>query len=276
VSTYQSVTALAVDPQDRDVLYAGADDPARLLKSTDGGRSWRRLRVPWKPWISDPNLALVSALAVDPQNPKAVYAHIDNFADNGSPLWFKSTDGGATWEAAEAAAFFSYANGADSYPSALVFDPLDPHTLYAYGDGAPLFKSTNGGASWQRVGYPLIPASVSVQNLTIDPREPATLYAWGDEGVFKSADAGSTWRAVNAGLKDRNIWALAIDPRHRQTVYAGTDSGLFRSTEGGRSWSRFSRSRPPDGIETFAVDPARGILYAAVTDGGVYELRLHR
>jgi photosystem II stability/assembly factor-like uncharacterized protein len=279
VNTDQSVSALAVDPQDPDVLYAGAAaDAARLLKSTDGGRSWRALRVTWQPWI-DPDLAVVSELAVDPQNPKAVYAYVDNFADNGSPDWFKSTDGGATWEIADDA-FFSAADGADSYPSALAFDPLDPDTRYAYGEGAALFKSTNGGATWQRAGYPFIPASLNVENLAIDPREPATLYAAAGEqdesgeGIFKSTDAGSSWRAV--GLKGHNLWALAIDPRQRQTVYAGTESGLFRSTDGGGSWSRFSRGLPSDGIETVAVDPARGILYAVLTDGGIYELRLPR
>ncbi len=278
VNTDQSVTTLAVDPQDPDVVYAGeGGDRAGLLKSTDGGRSWRALRVSWQPWIRDRDLASVSALFVAPQNPKAVYAYVENFADGGSPVWFKSTDGGATWEVAEDG-FFGVSDGADSYPLALAFDPLDPDTLYAYGgpdtlysygDGAALFKSTNGGATWQRAGYPVIPASFSVQNLAIDPREPATLYAGGDEGLFKSTDAGSSWRAVNAGLKGHNIRSLAIDPRHGQTVYAGTESGLFRSTDGGRSWSRLSRGLPPDGIEPLAVDPAGGTLY-----GGIYELTL--
>jgi photosystem II stability/assembly factor-like uncharacterized protein len=119
-----------------------------------------------------------------------------------------------------------------------------------------------------------------VENLAIDPREPTTLYAAAGEqdesgeGIFKSTDAGSSWRAV--GLKGHNIWALAIDPRQRQTVYAGTESGLFRSNDGGGSWSRFSRGLPPDGIETLAVDPAGGILYAALTNGGIYELTLPR
>jgi photosystem II stability/assembly factor-like uncharacterized protein len=273
VNTDQSVTALAVDPQDPDVVYAGIHDPAGLLKSTDGGRSWRRLKAPWQPLIPDRNGAFVTELAVDPQNPKAIYAHIENLTEHGSPVWFESTDAGATWEDADDA-FFSVADGADEYPSALAFDPLDPDTRYAYGFGAALFKSTNGGATWQRAGYPLIPASLTVENLAIDPREPATLYAGGDGGLFKSTDAGSSWRAV--GLKGHNIWALAIDPRQRQTVYAGTESGLFRSNDGGGSWSRFSRGLPPDGIETLAVDPAGGILYAALTNGGIYELTLPR
>jgi photosystem II stability/assembly factor-like uncharacterized protein len=279
VNPHQSVSALAVDARGPSVLYAGTDDPAGLLKSTDGGRSWRPLRAPWQPWIPDRNAAVVTELAVDPQNPKAVYAYVENFADNGSPVWFKSTDAGATWEDAHDA-FFSIADGADWYPSALAFDPLDPGTRYAYGSGAALFKSTDGGASWQRAGYPFIPASLNVENLAIDPREPTTLYAAAGEqdesgeGIFKSTDAGSSWRAV--GLKGHNIWALAIDPRQRQTVYAGTESGLFRSTDGGRSWSRFSRGLPSDGIESVAVDPARGILYAVLTGGGIYELRLPR
>jgi len=272
VNTDHNVTALAVDPQDPDVVYAGADDPARLLKSTDGGRSWRRLRAPWPPWVPDRNLAAVAALAVDPQNPKIVYANATDFFV--SLVWFKSTDGGAAWHVAEAN-FFPYAADADSEPSALTFDPLDPDTLYAYGEGAALFKSTNGGATWQRAGSPVIPTSVSVHLLAIEPRQPATLYAGGDEGVFKSTDAGSSWRAVNAGFEDRSVSALAIDPQHPQTVYAGTDSGLFRSTNGGRSWQSFSDGLPTKGsIDELAVDPAAGILYAAVYGRGIFELTL--
>jgi photosystem II stability/assembly factor-like uncharacterized protein len=283
VATAQTVRALAVDPRDPDVVYAGVDYPVSLLKSTDGGRSWRRLRVPWN-WIWDVGSATFSALAVDPRDPDVVYAGIDN----GSSVWFKSTDGGATWEGAWDGSFVFRASAyaADPFPSALAFDPLDPDTLYGYGGGLPLFKSTDGGATWQRVAYPFIPASLNVGNLAIDPREPATLYAAAGEsmtfprnpgegeGIFKSTDAGSSWRAL--GLKGHNIWALAIDPRQRQTVYAGTESGLFRSTDGGGSWSRFSRGLPSDGIESLAVDPARGILYAVLTDGGIYELTLPR
>jgi photosystem II stability/assembly factor-like uncharacterized protein len=269
VNEHTPVSALAVDPRDPDVVYAGAEDPAGILKSTDGGRSWRRLKA-WQGWDPDSDLAYVSELAVDPQNPKTVYG---NASDGFEPfLWFKSTDGGATWEDAEDAPFY-YPGGTASSPSALAFDPLDPDTVYAYGEGAALFKSTDGGATWQRAGYPAIPDSFSADNLAIDPREPTTLYAGGDKGVFKSTDAGSSWRAMNARL---NIWSLAIDPRQRRTVYAGTESGLFRSTDGGGSWSRISRGLRPDGIETVAVDPVGGILYAVLTGGGIYELRLSR
>ena len=100
-----------------------------------------------------------------------------------------------------------------------------------------MFKTTNGGASWQRIG--LSGASTFV----FDPQDPETIYAGtvgslegGPSGVFKSSDGGASWHLV--GLQGSNVDALAVDPQHPETVYAGTDGsvGIFKSSDGGASW----------------------------------------
>ena len=249
------VWALAVDPQDPENVYAGTG--AGVFKSTDGAASWRRLQV------SIPKTADVTGLAVDPENARTMYASTVVWAGSTTAYdigVLKSTDGGASWQAAGA--------GLGNPPNifGLALDPLDPDTLYAGS-----FKTTDGAVSWRSVG---LPADASVYTLALDPKQQATLYAGTDEGIFKSTKAAGSWHAVNDGLTADIVSALAIDPHHRQTVYAGTDTGLFRSTDGGRSWHSFSRGLPSLSIQALAVDPAGRTVYAGAYGGGIYELTL--
>src|SRR5919106_4537198 len=251
----QGANALALNPQNPATLYAGTE--GGILKSIDGAASWRRLQV------SIPKTADVTGLAVDPENARTMYASTVVWAGSTTAYdigVLKSTDGGASWQAAGA--------GLGNPPNifGLALDPLDPDTLYAGS-----FKTTDGAVSWRSVG---LPADASVYTLALDPKQQATLYAGTDEGIFKSTKAAGSWHAVNDGLTADIVSALAIDPHHRQTVYAGTDTGLFRSTDGGRSWPSFSRGLPSLGIQALAVDPAGRTVYAGAYGGGIYELTL--
>ena len=104
--------------------------------------------------------------------------------------------------------------------TAIVLDPRSLDGLRRYGGRkGGVFKSTDGGTSWQGDKSGLIAA------LAIDPARPTTLYAATDPGgVFRSTDAGKSWRSFDAGLTDRNVTAFALDPTGR-TVYAATGGG---------------------------------------------------
>jgi photosystem II stability/assembly factor-like uncharacterized protein len=109
---------------------------------------------------------------------------------------------------------------------------VTPTTLYAGAEGfngtaSGVFKSTNGGGTWEAAnnGLPI----KTVVSLAIDPKTPATLYA-GEYGygVFKSTDGGGSWSAFNTGLTDTYVYALAIDPKTPARLYSGTDGeGVF-------------------------------------------------
>lgn len=86
-----------------------------------------------------------------------------------------------------------------------------------------MFKSTDGGASWNAVNTGL--THLYVRALAIDPQMTSTLYAGTSGGVFKSTNGGSSWSAINAGLTNPRVWALVIDPATSTTLYAGTWGG---------------------------------------------------
>jgi photosystem II stability/assembly factor-like uncharacterized protein len=121
-----TISSLVIDPLTPTTLYAGT--PGGMFKSTDGGATWSASAL----------VNTISALAIDPLAPSILYVGVSGGI-------FKSTDGGVTW------------NRTGNLPGGvLVFDPLDPTTLYAgaVGNGAPgdLYKSTDGGASWSPFG----------------------------------------------------------------------------------------------------------------------------
>src|SRR5512139_2580659 len=80
---------------------------------------------------------------------------------------------------------------------ALAIDPFTPSILYAGTDGSGLFKSTDGGETWNAANSGLLDADLRFTALAIDPDTPATLYAGSyGGGTFKSTDRGESWNSV--------------------------------------------------------------------------------
>jgi photosystem II stability/assembly factor-like uncharacterized protein len=107
---------------------------------------------------------------------------------------------------------------------------------------------------WTSIG----PDGGRVNVFAVDPLDRSVVYAATESsGVFKSADGGATWAAVNEGLPDGGIVALAIDPTRPSTLYASLDyPGLFVSGDGGALW-RPASIRPSLGEMGLACDPDR-------------------
>jgi len=219
-----NIGALAIDPVVPTTLYAGTYRGG-VFKSTDEGATW----VAANTGLTNTS---IRALAIDPATPSTVYAAgtTDYQAGTNGGGIFKSTNGGATWVAANTGL-------TDTYVTSLVIDPVTPATLYAGTFGGGVFKSTDGGTNWgaANTGLTVTPAGyIYVTALAIDPAKPGTLYAgsW-SEGAFRSTDGGATWIALKAGLGPGTvIWTLAIAPTMPATLYAGTLNGVFRYDEG--------------------------------------------
>jgi photosystem II stability/assembly factor-like uncharacterized protein len=156
----------------------------------------------------------------------------------------------------------------------------------SWGDG--VFKSTDGGKTWTHMG---LRTSRHVNRIVIDPRNNDTVFVaatgslWGpggERGVFKTADAGRTWKQVLKVDDDTGANDLVIDASNTRVLYAstyqrrrtaccmnggGTGSGLWKSTDAGETWTRLKTGLPEGPLGRIAVDVYRrrgNVVYALV------------
>jgi hypothetical protein len=105
-----------------------------------------------------------------------------------------------------------------------------------------LFRSEDGGRSWQKVALPTKHAHPDVMAIAPDPKDPLVIYVGTHEaGVFKSRDGGTAWRQANTGLGGLDVHGLAIDPNAPQKLHAAVreaGEGIYRTTDGGGKWTR--------------------------------------
>ena len=145
-------------------------------------------------------------------------------------------------------------------------DPENSSTLYA-ASGSSLIRTTDSGASWIRVDtFP--PVSV-ISSITIDPFDSNVIYVnASSQGLFRSADGGVTWAALNQGIPPFNtrftsafyVNQLWVDAQSSSVLFASSSSGLIRSADSGGSWTVVL---PDEVTSSLAFDPlAPGTIYA--------------
>jgi photosystem II stability/assembly factor-like uncharacterized protein len=105
-----------------------------------------------------------------------------------------------------------------------------------------LFRSEDGGKSWQPVALSTKHAHLDVMAIAVDPKDPRSIYVGTHEaGAFKSTDGGATWTEVNTGLTGLDVHGLAIDPTTAGKLHAAVrekGEGIYRTTDGGAKWTR--------------------------------------
>ena len=85
-----------------------------------------------------------------------------------------------------------------------------------------------------------LPTNKSVNGFTADPSNPQVMYVAMGDGLFRSADGGTTWKALGKNLKD--LMAVAVNPKKPKEIYTATAQGIiFKSTDGGTKWKQQSR-----------------------------------
>jgi len=253
----ESITAIAVDPFDENVIYAGstinynADEFGGLFKSADGGASWNTL-------ISG---TIIRDIDIHPTNPQIIYVL------GGGALVSKTADGGQTWVAADS----GLRVGLYGTPGVLAIDPLHPDTLYtgvSSNFGGNLFKSTDGGRTWRAIGDTILWNGVTA--IAIDPQNTNVVYAgtaW-IGAISKSTDGGASWERMDfpeVGI----INDLIVHPSHTNNVYTGTwRYGFYFSTNGGTSWENANTGLPDTvGVRRVQLSDA-GHIYIAANDMG--------
>jgi photosystem II stability/assembly factor-like uncharacterized protein len=264
-----------------------------VWKTTNAGRTW-------VPIFDSQPIASIGAVAVAPSSPDIVYVGSGE-ADMRSQISFgigmyKSTDAGRTWT-------HIGLDGTRQIGRVLVH-PTRPDIVFvaalghAYGANPDrgVFRSRDGGATWQRVLYKS--DDVGAIDLAFDPTDAQTIYAslWNTRrppwsiyppsygpgsGLYKSTDGGTNWQQLTRGLPAEAVGRIgvAVAPSNRNRVYAIVDAkegGLFRSDDAGATWTKASADSRIWGRGWYfgkvVVDPKDANL-VYVSNTGVYRSR---
>ncbi|HYY41410.1 MAG TPA: hypothetical protein VE775_01685, partial [Pyrinomonadaceae bacterium] len=234
----------------------------------------------------------IGRVLVDPKNPNVVFVAALGHAYGANPERgvYRTRDGGQTWQQV---LFKSDDVGAID----LQFDPTNARIVYAslwntrrppwsiyppsYGPGGGIFKSTDGGDTWQPLTNGLPTEGIGRIGLAVAPTNHNRVYAIVDAkagGLYRSDDAGATWQLIS---DDKRIWGrgwyfckTTVDPQNQDTVYVSNTS-LYRSTDAGKTWTALKGAPGGDDYHQlwiYPADPKRMIVAsdqgAVVTEDG--------
>ncbi len=294
---YLAIGDIKFDPKNPNIIYAGTGDPHvssypfvgdGIYKSTNLGETWSRCGLT--------EGSIVSKIQIDPQNSNIIYA-----ATMGLPFKrtkergvYKSTDAGNTWEQI---LFISD----DAGVADMIIDHTNPDILYATGwnrirnmgeslatgQAAKIYKSTDGGQTWNILTNGLPQEDFCRIGLCMSSNDSKILYSiyigvdFEVYGIYKTTDAGQTWTELNTNyLKENKIlggfgWyfgQIRVNPSNNNEIYVlGVD--LFRTIDNGETWNM---ATPPwytyevhaDKHDIFFIN-SNNLLLA--TDGGLYQ-----
>jgi len=252
-------------------VLVGTKKGAFVLSSDESRKSWK---------VDGPHFAgwEIYHLKGSPADPDRLYA-------SQSSGWFgqvlqRSNDGGKTWEAAGNEFKYEGTPGThvwyDGSPHPWEFkrvwhlepSPKDPDTVYAGVEDAAFFKSTDGAKTWTEMpglrthesagGWAPGAGGLCLHTILIDPSNNDRMFiAISSAGVFRTDDAGKTWRPANHGLKSNTIpdqdaevghcvHRIAMHPSRPKTLFMQKHWDVMRTDDGAESWTEISGNLPTD------------------------------
>lgn len=284
-----SIGCLTLDPQNQNSIWVGTGENVGgrhigfgdgIYHSEDGGKSWKHLGLA--------NSEHLSKIIIHPTNSNIIWV-----ASQG-PLWskggergiYKSTDGGLTWK--RTLGDSEWVGATD-----ILIDPRNPNTLYAAtwqrqrtvagymggGPGSGIYRSLDGGETWQKLSNGLPASHLGKIGLAISPQQPDVVYAAIEldrrkGAVYRSSDRGASWNkmsdAVSGGTGPHYYQELYACPHQFDRIYLA-DNYMQYSEDGGKTFHRMNEHNKhvDNHAVAFRSNDPNYILVG--TDGGLYE-----
>lgn len=263
----------AINPENESEYYVAVCSGG-VWKTENAG-------VTYKPIFDGQASYSIGCITLDPNNPHTVWVGSGENNSQRSVSFgdgvYRSRDGGKSWE--------NLGLKESEHIGKIIVDPRDSNIVYVAAQGPlwrsggdrGLYKTTDGGATWDRILH--ISDDTGVNEVHMDPRDPDVLYAssyqrrrrvWTlinggpESNIYKSTDAGKTWRKVTSGLPgvDKGRIGMCISPSRPDIIYAIVEAandkgGVFRSTDRGETWKKRSgyMSRSPQYYNEIVCDP---------------------
>jgi photosystem II stability/assembly factor-like uncharacterized protein len=283
-----SVGDVAVSPSHPNIIYVGSGEGLHrpdlgvgdgMFKSTDGGNNWQQIGLT--------NVQQIGRVVVHPTNPDVVIV-----AGLGHPYGanemrgvFRTRDGGKTWDKV---LYINHNTGAIQ----VEFDPTNPEIIFAdlwehregpwengsfQGTNSGLYKSIDGGNTWKKLtqGLPTGEQGLGRIGFGISPTNPKRMYATVDarehSGLYRSDDAGESWKRVSI---DGRIYGRGSDfaevrvhPKNPDVVYSANVAS-YRSDDGGYTWTSFKGAPGGDDYHRIWINPINPDIMLFAADQG--------
>jgi photosystem II stability/assembly factor-like uncharacterized protein len=283
-----SIGDIAVAPSNPNVIYVGTGEGVQrpdlstgdgVYKSTDAGKTWRHLGLR--------DGQQIGGVIVDPGDENRIFVAVlgHPYGPNPERGVYRSTNGGETFERV---LYKDENTGAIQ----VAFDPSNPQIVYAdlwagrqgpwenaswNGPLSGLFKSVDGGTTWRQLttGLPTTAQGLGRIGFTIAPSDPRRMYATVDAptlgGIYRSDDAGETWRRTNDEVR---VWGRAsdfaevkVDPRNPDVMYSANTS-TYRSTDGGKTFTAIKGAPGGDDYHRIWINPDNPDIMLFAVDQG--------
>ncbi|MDB9960458.1 glycosyl hydrolase, partial [Oceanihabitans sp.] len=284
-----SIGCIALDPQNPEVIWVGTGENVGgrhmsygdgIYKSENGGKTWKNMGLQKSEHLSK--------IIIHPTNSNIIWV-----ASQG-PLWsaggergvYKSLDGGKTW---------NQTLGDDSWIGAtdMLVDPRNPDVLYAAtwqrhrtvagymggGPGTAIYKTADGGESWNKLKNGLPSGNMGKIGLAISPQKPDVIYAAIElnrrtGGVYKSENQGGSWTkmsdAIAGGTGPHYYQELFASPHNFDEIYFA-DNYMQVSFDGGKTFNRMNESEKHVDNHAVAFKKSDPNYILVGCDGGLYE-----
>ncbi|MFC2133210.1 WD40/YVTN/BNR-like repeat-containing protein [Bacteroidota bacterium] len=281
-----AIGCVVIDPNNPHVIWIGTGENNHqraigygdgVYKSIDGGKSFKNMGLK--------ESRQIGMIAIDPRNSDIVFGAAQGsiWGPGGDRGLYKTTDGGKNWKKV-----LNISKNTGVYQ--VVYDPRDPDVMYATADqrrrdvgrkigGGPesaVYKSYDGGETWEKIMEGLPKTDMGGMGLAISPVNPDYLYlivsAFDNSGGFyRSTNRGATWEKMSDYNSSTNYYSEIIaDPNYIDRVYS-MDTWSRWTDDGGKTWTRISTDNRHVDDHAMWINPNESKHYLIGGDGGVYE-----